>query len=248
MVPKNLTPQQRETRKMWQPICLEHTEINPELLSRVITSDESWFFSVQSRDKMPKFATVLKGITQTKKSSSASVPTLLIIKFFITTMSHTILLCQYNNFLPRNEFQYYHSHIIHQISLRAICFGILDQNSGQGIPFSNNTRCPKSCNEGLAGYYRRWVPEMLPSIAEELGKRYFYEAWVADIALPLCLGCDRVLSIKVRPCTWQERSPLRDKKQGQLPSSDSPTDGFKICFGVGSTNRLSESLTVSYNS
>ena len=35
-------------------------------------------------------------------------------------------------------------------------------------PFSNNSRCPKSCRESLGGHCRRRVPEMLPAVAEAL--------------------------------------------------------------------------------
>ncbi|XP_049855555.1 uncharacterized protein LOC126336118 [Schistocerca gregaria] len=47
MVPKNLAPKQRETRKNVAPDMLELREINPELLNRVITGGESFFFFFQ---------------------------------------------------------------------------------------------------------------------------------------------------------------------------------------------------------
>ena len=51
MVPRNLTEQQWDA---WVSVCaelLEEVEANPELMERVITGDESWFFHYDPETK-----------------------------------------------------------------------------------------------------------------------------------------------------------------------------------------------------
>ena len=44
MVPRNLTEQQRDARLSVGADLLEQVEADPELMDRIITGDESWFF------------------------------------------------------------------------------------------------------------------------------------------------------------------------------------------------------------
>jgi len=51
MVPRNLTEQQRDARVSVCAELLEQVEADPELMERVITGDESWFFQYDPKTK-----------------------------------------------------------------------------------------------------------------------------------------------------------------------------------------------------
>jgi len=49
MVPRLLTPEQKEIRMNICAYILQNTENDPNFLENVITCDESWFFSILPR-------------------------------------------------------------------------------------------------------------------------------------------------------------------------------------------------------
>ena len=51
MVPRNLTQQQRDARVSVSAELLEQVEADPDLMERVITGDESWFFQYDPETK-----------------------------------------------------------------------------------------------------------------------------------------------------------------------------------------------------
>ena len=51
MVPRNLTEQQRDAEVSICAELLEQVEADPELMERVITGDESWFFQYDPETK-----------------------------------------------------------------------------------------------------------------------------------------------------------------------------------------------------
>ena len=51
MVPRNLRQQQRDARVSVSAELLEQVEADPELMDRVITGDESWFFQYDPETK-----------------------------------------------------------------------------------------------------------------------------------------------------------------------------------------------------
>ena len=51
MVPRNLTQQQRDARVSVSAELLEQVEADPDLVERVITGDESWFFQYDPETK-----------------------------------------------------------------------------------------------------------------------------------------------------------------------------------------------------
>ena len=51
MVPRNLTEQQRDVRASVCAELLKQVEADPELMERVITGDESWFFQYNPETK-----------------------------------------------------------------------------------------------------------------------------------------------------------------------------------------------------
>ena len=51
MVPRNLTQQQQNARVSVSAELLEQVEADPDLMERVITGDESWFFQYDPETK-----------------------------------------------------------------------------------------------------------------------------------------------------------------------------------------------------
>ena len=71
MVPRNLTQQQWDA---WVSICvelLEQVEADPELMERVITGDESWFFQYDPETRQ-SLEWRSKGSPRPKKHASPS--------------------------------------------------------------------------------------------------------------------------------------------------------------------------------
>jgi len=68
MVPRNLTEQQRD---VWVSVCaelLEQVEADPELMERVITGDECWFFQYDPETKSQSLEWHSKGSPRPKKA------------------------------------------------------------------------------------------------------------------------------------------------------------------------------------
>jgi len=68
MVPRNLTEQQRDVRVSVCAELLEQVEADPELMQRVITGDESWFFQYDPETKRPSLEWRSKGSPRPKKA------------------------------------------------------------------------------------------------------------------------------------------------------------------------------------
>jgi hypothetical protein len=80
MVPRNLTEQQRVS------VCaelLEQVEADPELMERVITGDESWFFQYNPETKRQSLEWSSKGSPRPKKArmSKSKVKCMLVCFF-----------------------------------------------------------------------------------------------------------------------------------------------------------------------
>ena len=52
---------------------LEQVEADPELMDRVNTGDESWFFQYDPEDQTSKFVMAFKGLTKAKESANVQV-------------------------------------------------------------------------------------------------------------------------------------------------------------------------------
>jgi len=68
MVPRNLTEQQRDSRVSACAELLEQVEADPELMERVITGDESWFFQCDPETKRQSLEWRSKGSPRPKKT------------------------------------------------------------------------------------------------------------------------------------------------------------------------------------
>jgi len=68
MVPRNLREQQRDTRVSVCAELLEQVEADPELMERVITGDESWFFQYDPETKRQSLEWRSKGSPRPKKA------------------------------------------------------------------------------------------------------------------------------------------------------------------------------------
>jgi len=83
MVPRNRTEQQRDVRVSICAELLEQLEADPELMERVITGEESWFFQYDPGTKRQSFEWHLKGSTRPKKAriSKSKVKCMLVCFF-----------------------------------------------------------------------------------------------------------------------------------------------------------------------
>jgi len=68
MVPRNVTEQQRDARVSICAELLEQVEANPELMERVITGDESWFFQYDPETKRQSLEWRSRGSPRPKKA------------------------------------------------------------------------------------------------------------------------------------------------------------------------------------
>ena len=72
MVPRNLTEQQRDARVSVCAGLLEQAEADPELMERLITGDESWFFQYDRETKRQSLEWRSKGSPRPKKHACPS--------------------------------------------------------------------------------------------------------------------------------------------------------------------------------
>jgi len=68
ILPRNLTEQQRDARVSFCAELLEQVEADPELMERVITGDESWFFQYDPETKRQSLEWRSKGSPRPKKA------------------------------------------------------------------------------------------------------------------------------------------------------------------------------------
>jgi len=119
MVPRNLTEQQRDARVSVFAELLEQVEADPELIERVITGDECWFFQYDPETKRQSLEWSLKGSPRPKKTrmSKSKVQRMLVCFFDSMGIVH-------KEWVPAGQTvnQYYYRDILERLRKRVIRF------------------------------------------------------------------------------------------------------------------------------
>jgi len=117
MVPRNLTEQQWDAQVSVCAEMLEQVEADPELMERVITGDESWFFQYDPETKRQSLGWCSKGSPRPKKAcmSKSKVKCTLVCFFDSLGIVHKewVLVGQTVN-------QYYYKDILERLRKRVI--------------------------------------------------------------------------------------------------------------------------------
>jgi len=112
MVPRNLIQQQRDARVRVSAELLEQVEADPDLMERVITGDESWFFQYDPETKRQSLEWRSKGSPRPKKArmSKSKLKCILVCFFDSVGIVH-------KKWLPAGQTvnQYYYKDILERL-------------------------------------------------------------------------------------------------------------------------------------